>query len=166
MPAEPKTQITQAFVCENIPYIMEPERFVPVAIPENLDQSQSLKSDLEAYHIPVHLELREAEMDASTLGGIPVLVPEGTLEDSSELVGIAEMNALNSHDDDFDEFDDLDDEDEDEDFDDLEDEEYDEDEDEDDEDEDDEDEIDDEDLDFDDDLDEDDEEFDDLDDEE
>jgi hypothetical protein len=160
MPAEQKTKVAQADVCENNPYIVEPERFVPVAIPEKFDHSQSLKTDLEAYDIPVQLEVREAEMDDRTLGGIPVLVPEGTLDNASELVGIMDLNALDANEEEFDEFDDLEDEDEDEDLD-FDDEEYDEEEDE--EDEEDEEE---EDLDFDDDADDDEEEFEDLDDKE
>ena len=159
MPAEQKTQLAQAAVCENDHFVLEPERFVPVAIPGKLDQSRNLKADLEAYDIPVQLELREAEMDAESLGGIPVLVPEGSLEHASEIINIIELNALDDNEDEFEDLDNLDDKD-DADFGDL-DEEYDEEED-DDEDE----EEEEEDLDFDEDLEDDDEEFEDLDDDE
>jgi hypothetical protein len=107
MPANQKSNVTNAIVCEL-------ERFVPVAIPENLNQSRTLKADLEAYNIPVQLELREAEMDADLLGGVPVLVPEGSFEQASEIVSLIELSALEF--DDFDDFEEEEEEEEEEEF--------------------------------------------------
>ena len=89
--------------------VVDPGPFVAVAIPDNVDQSINLKTDLEAYDIPVLLGQETVEMDAEQLGGIPVLVPECHFEQASEIVGHIELNAVDDVDDDFDLDDDEDD---------------------------------------------------------
>jgi hypothetical protein len=101
MPTEQTTKATLVVDLDQPRLDLQATHFVPVAIPDNLNQSKNLKADLEAYDIPVHLEIEEAEMDVDQLGGIPVLVPEGTFERASEIVGLLELNAL--EDDDFEE---------------------------------------------------------------
>jgi hypothetical protein len=95
--------------------------FVPVAIPDKLDQSKNLKADLETYDIPALLEIHEAEMDADKLGGIPVLVPEGSFELASEIVDMIELNSIDDEadfeEDEFEEFEDDEDEEEEEEWD-------------------------------------------------
>ncbi len=120
MPAEQNSRLTTAVTLGNDHLSSEFSRFVTVAIPEDLNQSKNLKADLEAYDIPVLLEVEEAEMDAEKLGGIPVLVPECTFEQASEIVGQLELNAIDDDDfeEDEDEEDELEDEEEDEEWDD------------------------------------------------
>ena len=101
--------------------VVDPGPFVAVAIPDNVDQSINLKTDLEAYEIPALLGQDAAEMDEEQLGGIPVLVPECHFEQASEIVGHIELNAVDDDDDDFDLDDDEDDLDIDDDDDDLDD---------------------------------------------
>lgn len=122
MSAKPITKQASA-VCESDRSVAIP-CFVPVAIPNRLDQSRNLKADLEAYDIPALLEIHEAEMDAETLGGIPVLVPEGSFERASEIADMIELNSIDDEadfeEDEFEEFEDDDDDEEDEDWDDEE----------------------------------------------
>ncbi len=131
MPAEQNLKLTGGVAMESERIVLDATNFVPVAIPNNLLQSKSLKADLQARDIPALIEIEEKEMDADQLGGIPVLVPEGAFELASEIVGSIELDALDDEDeDDFDEdedeeFDELD-EDEDEDLEDEEEEEEDE----------------------------------------
>ncbi len=77
-------------------------QFVAVAIPESMEQSMMLKSDLQAYEIPAILEQEITEMDEVQLGGSPVLVPECKFEQASEIIGMIELNAIDDDDDDFD----------------------------------------------------------------
>ena len=98
MPAEPDIKLSTALVLESDRLESTSVCLIPVAIPENLDQSKTLKADLEANHIPAVLE-EQAEMDAEQLGGIPVLVPEGAFELASEIVGQIELNAKEEEDD-------------------------------------------------------------------
>jgi hypothetical protein len=99
MPTEQNSKLTILVDLDHASVDQEAARFVTVAIPENLGQSKNLKADLEAYDIPVHLQVEEAEMDADLLGGVPVLVPEGVFERASEIVGLIELNALEDDDD-------------------------------------------------------------------
>lgn len=102
-------------VCESERPVAMPY-FVPVAIPDKLDESRNLKADLEACDIPALLEIHEAEMDAENLGGIPVLVPEGSFELASEIVDMIELSSMDDEadfeEDEFEEFEDDDEEDE------------------------------------------------------
>jgi hypothetical protein len=111
-----KQTIKQASaVCESERPVAMPY-FVPVAIPDKRDQSRNIKADLEACDIPALLEIQEAEMDADKLGGIPVLVPEGSFELASEIVDMIELDAIDDEadfeEDEFEEFEDDDEEDE------------------------------------------------------
>ncbi len=81
---------------------------VPVAIPENLMNSQNIKADLQAYDIPAMLESEITEMDSELLAGVPVLVPECSFEQASEIVSSIEMSSFDDENNDFD-FDDDDD---------------------------------------------------------
>jgi hypothetical protein len=94
MPTEQTTKATLVVDLDQPRLDLEAAHFVPVAIPDNLNQSLTLKADLEACDIPACLQVEEAEMDADQLGGVPVLVPEGTFERASEIVGLLELNAL------------------------------------------------------------------------
>jgi hypothetical protein len=117
MPAEKNANMTQPIICQSDRLFLEPRHFVPVAIPENVDQSRILKADLEANDIPVQLEIREAEMDTKFLGGVPVLVPEQAFEYASEIVSIRELDAIDDEDEVADEDFEDDDDDDDDDFD-------------------------------------------------
>ncbi len=99
MPTEQNSKLTILVDLDQARVDQEAAHFVTVAIPENLGQSKNLKADLEAYDIPAHLQVEEAEMDAELLGGVPVLVPEGAFERASEIVGLIELNALDDDDD-------------------------------------------------------------------
>jgi hypothetical protein len=113
MSAEQITKQTNA-VCGNERPVALPY-FVPVAITGRPDQPKDLKANLEAYDIPALLEIDEAEMDAENLGGIPILVPEGSFELASEVADMIEMNTIDDEADfEDDEFEDLEDDDEDE----------------------------------------------------
>jgi hypothetical protein len=110
MSAEQITKQTNA-VCENERSVALPY-FIPVAIPGMPDQSKDIKANPDASDISALLEIDEAEMDAESLGGIPVLVPEGSFELASEVADKIEMNAIDEEADfDDDEFEDLDDDD-------------------------------------------------------
>lgn len=101
--------------------------FVPVAIPAKIEQSLSLKADLEAYDIPAMLETEfETSPSPQLHAAVPVLVPQCQLELASEIAAFVELAALNDgdldaieeFDKDTDEFEDTDDDLDDEDWDD------------------------------------------------
>ncbi|NLX04935.1 MAG: hypothetical protein GXY33_07310 [Phycisphaerae bacterium] len=73
---------------------LEESDFVPVAIPARYEDSEHLKSDLEAHEIPAMLESERLAGDLKGLDGVPVLVPECRLEQASQIVGMIELNAL------------------------------------------------------------------------
>jgi hypothetical protein len=108
MSAKPIAEETNA-VSESNRSLVLPS-FIPGLVPEKPAVSDDLKVELEAYHIPALLETQEAEMDAESLGGIPVLISEGVFDSTSDMVDMIELNSIDD-DDDFaeDEFEDLED---------------------------------------------------------
>lgn len=111
MQAENNPIQAAALVACNINKNADSGSFVPVAIPEHLMNSQNIKADLQAYDIPAMLESEITEMDSELLAGVPVLVPECSFEQASEIVSSIEMSSFDDEDEDFD-FDDDDEDDE------------------------------------------------------